>query len=380
MRVAVVLCALVVAVYAAKRVDWSTNLEHYTFAQYTQDFNKVYHTPQEYHAHKKMFHENLAKVLSHNRHGKSTWRAAVNKFTDMTAAEFKQYRGYSSHMARSIKATREYAELPHVTLEDLPTSVDWRTVDPPIVTDPKDQGGCGSCWAFATTEEIEGAVAQATGQLLVLSPQNVVDCTPNPQQCGGSGGCNGATAELGMGYVRDYGISLDSVYPYTAQTGTCQNATMAKAATIKGFVKLPENNYTALMIAVATKGPIAISAAAGAWQSYGGGVFTCDSSQTDIDHAIQLVGYGTDSTGGDYWLVRNSWGGGWGESGYIRIQRHSDGDMSQWCGTDNTPSDGSGCQGGPPSVTVCGSCGIWYDTSYPFGGALWKGEKHHHKH
>jgi len=213
----------------------------------------------------------------------------------------------------------------------------------------------------------------------MLSPQNIVDCTPNPQQCGGSGGCNGATAELGLGYVRDYGISLDADYPYTAQTGTCLNQTIAKAATVKNFVKLPENNYTALMIAVAKIGPIAVSAAAGAWNSYGGGVFTCDSSQTDIDHAIQLVGYGTDPDGGDYWLVRNSWGMGWGESGYIRMQRHSDGDMSKWCGTDSTPSDGSGCQGGPPTVQVCGSCGIWYDTCYPVGGSLWPHEHHHHK-
>jgi len=284
-------------------------------------------------------------------------------------------------MAKSMKATRTMATLPHVSLEDLPDSVDWRNNNPPVITDVKDQGGCGSCWAFATTEEIEGAVAMAGKGLLVLSPQNVVDCTPNPQQCGGTGGCGGATAELGMGYVRDFGISLDSVYPYTAQTGTCQNATMAKAATIKSFVKLPENNYTALMVAIATQGPIAISVAAGAWNSYGGGVFICDSTQVDIDHAVQLVGYGTDPDQGPYWIVRNSWGGGWGESGYIRIQRHTDGDVSKWCEIDPTPSDGSGCQGGPSQVTVCGSCGIWYDSSYPLGGALWPSHgKHRHQH
>jgi cathepsin L len=380
MRTLCVVAALVLAVTVVASRDYSSPavLEHYTFAQYIHEFGKAYHTPAEYKLHKQVFQQNLARIIAHNRHGKS-WRAAVNKFTDMTDEESSRYRGYNLGMAAALKAERPLAKLPHVHLKDLPESVDWRTVTPPIVTDVKDQGGCGSCWAFATTEQIECAVAQAGSGLLVLSPQNVVDCTPNPKQCGGSGGCNGATAELGMGYVRDWGISLDSVYPYTAQTGTCQNQTMPKAATIKSFVKLPENDYNALMVAIATQGPIAISVAAGAWNSYGGGVFQCDSTQVDIDHAVQLVGYGTDPdpSAGDYWIVRNSWGAGWGENGYIRIERHSDGNHDKWCEVDPTPSDGSGCQGGPAQVTVCGSCGIWYDSSYAVGGSLWPTHRHH---
>jgi len=297
----------------------------------------------------------------------------------MTAAEHKKYRGHNAQMSRILGARHATpADLPNIPLTDLPDSVDWRTASPPIVSDVKDQGGCGSCWAFATTEEVESAVAQATGQLLILSPQNVVDCTPNPQQCGGTGGCNGATAELGLGYIHDKGIASDADYPYHAVTQQCDE-TIAKAATVKGFVKLPENNYTALMTAVATIGPIAISVAAGAWSSYGGGVYTGCDGQVDIDHAVQLVGYGVDNSEGSpmpYWIVRNSWGGGWGESGYIRILRHDDGDMTKWCAIDPTPGDGSGCQGGPPQVTVCGSCGIWYDTCYPVGGSVWP----HHRH
>ena len=89
---------------------------------------------------------------------------------------------------------------------------------------------------------------------------------------------------------------------------------------------------------------------------------------TDIDHAVQLVGYGTDG-GKDYWLVRNSWGDDWGEDGYIRIRRFGDG--KEPCGTDRRPQDGTGCSGGPKTVEVCGSCGILSDSAYPTGAFLY---------
>jgi len=364
------LLALVVIVLA-KRTNFQ-NVEGYTFEEYVRDFGKHYASPQEYKLHKQVFNNNLRKVITHNRDTSAKWRAAVNKFTDMTAAEQKRFRGLNEDLSRKLHAaapTVAMAQLPNIALEDLPASVDWRTANPPVVSDVKDQGGCGSCWAHATVEEVESNVAQQTGTLLKLSPQNVVDCTPNPHQCGGSGGCNGATAELGIGYIADKGVASEADYPYHAVTQPCDE-TIGKTAKVTGFVKLPENNYTALVTAVATIGPIAISVAAGAWSSYGGGVFTgCDFSSIDIDHAVQLVGYGTDS-GTDYWIVRNSWGPGWGEEGYIRMEKHSDGDMTKWCGTDPSPGDGSGCQGGPPTITVCGSCGIWYDNCYAVGGSI----------
>ena len=134
------------------------------------------------------------------------------------------------------------------------------------------------------------------------------------------------------------------------------------------YTVLPFNNYSALMNAVVSLGPIAISAAAEPWQIYESGVFS-SACGTDVDHAIQLVGYGTDSASGlDYWLVRNSWSASWGEAGYIRIKRFGDG--KEPCGKDNTPSDGDGCKNGPASIEVCGLCGILSDSSYPNGAAL----------
>jgi cathepsin L len=186
-------------------------------------------------------------------------------------------------------------------------------------------------------------------------------------------------------------------------------------ATITGYVTNPTNSYDDLMNSLVNEGPIAITVDASQWGSYAGGIFDgCNQENPDLDHAVLLVGYGTEN-GQDYWLVRNryhtcallhctcavlshclpsltqmestsrisfsfdidrmymprfihSWGPAWGEQGYIRLAKTSD--ESTRCGTDTSPADGVGCEGGPSSVEVCGTCGILYDTSYPTGGAL----------
>ena len=140
---------------------------------------------------------------------------------------------------------------------DLPPSIDWRTRG--VVSEVKNQGGCGSCWAFSTVETLESAVAIASGKLLELSPQQVVSCAPNPKDCGGTGGCEGSVQWLGFNYTAQGGIVLDSDYPYTAQTGTCKSNPGKAAAGNTGYVRLPANNYSALMNAVVNVGPIAIS-------------------------------------------------------------------------------------------------------------------------
>ena len=141
--------------------------------------------------------------------------------------------------------------------------------------------------------------------------------------------------------------------------------TVEPAVFADGYVKLPRNEALPLQRALATVGPVSISVAAGAWDFYGGGVFD-GKCGTTIDHAVQLVGYGTDSqTNEDYWLVRNSWGTSWGEDGYMRIKRYGAGDEP--CGTDTAPDEGYGCKGGPSTLKVCGLCGILSASSYPTG-------------
>ena len=150
-------------------------------------------------------------------------------------------------------------------------------------------------------------------------------------------------------------MASEADYAYQGSDGDCQMDAKTPAATITGYERLPANNYSALMNAVATLGPIAISAAAEPWMTYESGVFS-DDCGADVDHAIVLVGYGSDDVGKfredtkDYWLVRNSWGSGWGEDGYIRIERF--GRLGEEpCETDTTPQDGPVPRGNEDSPT-----------------------------
>jgi len=298
--------------------------------------------------------------------------------TDMTKDEFTSfYRGYVANMPGTLQVSNAPSEIRNAKVEDFADSVDWRTAQSPkggpALSPVKNQGGCGSCWAFSATESIESNIAIETGTLPDLAPQQFVDCVPNPLQCGGTGGCQGATAELAFNYTIGAGGQVpNSEYKYTAATGKCKfDKLPAPKVSIKSYVKLPINEYAPLIAAV-TKQPISISVDAAVWQSYEKGVFTgCPHGKTDnvdIDHAVQLVGYGTDVK--PYFIVRNSWGPGWGESGFIRIDATSA--KAGTCYDDKTPSDGNGCKGGPKKMTVCGACGILSDSSYPTGGYIKK--------
>jgi cathepsin L len=252
-------------------------------------------------------------------------------------------------------------------LQNLPKNVDWR--ERGITTPVKDQGSCGSCWAFATSAVLESHISlQNEGKSVIVSPQELVDCVNNDQKCGGTGGCNGATQELGFKYIEQNGISSLSNYPYFAKEGKCNSENVKKSAKIGSFVKLPENDYNALMQSVATIGPIAISVAASEWSFYDSGVFNgfCG---TEVNHVVALEGYGTDENGNDYWLVRNSWSENWGENGYIRIYREKSA-KDVTCDIDSNPNAGNGCEGGPSEISVCGLCGILSDAAYPVNARL----------
>jgi cathepsin L len=312
---------------------------------------------------------NMKVIAAHNERfeaGQSTYRMGVNHLTDEPQGPMGRVDN---------KATAKHSPQLHksrVNVQDLPASVDWR--DAGVVSPVKNQGHCGSCWAFATTATVESHVALETGLLFDLSPQQLVSCAPNTDECGGHGGCMGSIPELAYDYlIGAGGYAEEWSQPYISYTGetngTCPVSLELKAG-ITSYVKLEENNAADVMEALATVGPLAINVDASTWHTYESGVFDgCSYDAMDLNHVVVLVGYGTDeATGSDYWLVRNSWSPTYGEGGYIRLKR--DPVSSTPCGVDTTPTDGTGCVNGGDTRPVqypCGQCGVAFDVSYPTG-------------
>lgn len=343
----------------------------YSFDEYCVEFGKSY-SGAEYTSRKATFEASLNEIKVHNEAiSAPTWFMGVNEHTDKSAAEWKKLKGlHRDIFHRSFKPGLLGA--PKIAaLSTNADSLDWR--DSGVVTPVKNQESCGSCWAFSATETVESGLAMASlakggnPTLVELAPQQLVDCAPNPQDCGGTGGCEGSTQPVAFTYVMSAGMVASQDYPYTARDGKCKSS-LTPVVGIKGQVDIPTNSYNATINALNTAGPIAISVDA-SWGSYESGVYSPGRSgiNTNIDHAVQLVGYGTEN-GIDYWLVRNSWGTSWGENGYIKLQKFGDG--KEPCGTDNNPGDGFGCKGGASEITVCGTSGMLSGSSYTTGAFL----------
>jgi len=356
-----VLVALCGCVYG--KTGWF-ELDTYTFQDYVVEYNKIY-TPIEYKIRSAIFDANLRSIKSHNA-GDFSFKKGVNHFTDQTDQELRSMFGYKKGVVSTLD--QSYI-LPHELSTDkgAPAAVDWREKD--VISPVKDQGRCGSCWAFATAAGVESSCALATGKVTILSEQQILDCTPNPDFCGGSGGCGGGTIDIAVAKIIEKGgLASEWTYPYVSYFGqdfpkcNFDASRTVPVAKLKGLAKLPVNKYEPVLNYLGSHGPLVINVDAGGWHNYESGVYSaCSNTSTGINHVVQLVGYGTDSKHGDYWLVRNSWTPSWGEDGYIRIARTS----QEECGIDKKPLDGTGCKGGPEQVVVCGPCGLLYDTSYP---------------
>lgn len=357
----------------------SADLEQYAFEDYIREFGKEY-DGDEYKKREASFLEKLKEIRSHNDDGTTIYKKGVNFLSDYTDDELQKMKGLDKSLLFYADQQREQDETRiRRNLKALPDHVDWR--DQGVITPVKNQGWCGSCWAFASVETLESQWAIKTGILQELSEQFVLDCTPNPDQCGGTGGCSGGTASLAYDRLVEIGgIPSEWTYPYLSalgDPGECHglplppakphSGVVSAATTITGYRSTTPNSYADMMYTLATVGPLVISVDAEGWHDYSSGIFdgrNTKQNQTNpvLDHAVQLVGYGTDEeTGQDYWLVRNTWTSLWGEKGYIRILREEDAP----CGIDYNPLDGDGCVGGPSEVEVCGQSGILYGGTWP---------------
>jgi len=290
-------------------------------------FGKSYSTEAEEKQRFEIWQENSRKVAEHNaKHeaGLTTFTMAINRFADMTNEEFSAKRkGFTPN---GKTKSRGVQFLPPHNVK-LPDKIDWRTKG--YVTPVKDQGPCGSCWAFSAVGALEGQHYRKTKSLVSLSEQDLVDCVyPDRNTCDKGGEMNDA-----FEFISTHGgIDTEASYPYEAIQRKCRFNKTNVGATDIGTVKIPLGNEQLLQNAVGTVGPLSVGIDASFnFQYYGGGILddgTCYSDEKKLNHGVVVVGYDTSPEGIPYWIVRNSWGAGWGEAGYIRMSRNK----SNQCG------------------------------------------------
>uniref|UniRef100_A0A3Q2TT61 Cathepsin L1-like n=1 Tax=Fundulus heteroclitus TaxID=8078 RepID=A0A3Q2TT61_FUNHE len=280
-------------------------------------YNKTYQENEEG-WRRMVWEKNLKKIELHNLEhsmGKHSYRLGMNHFADMTKEEFREImHGYKAKEEKLVNGTL----FKKPSFLKVPASVDWRTEG--YVTPVKDQGHCASCWAFSATGSLEGQLFSATRRLVSLSEQNLIDCS-GPV---GNNGCNGGLAKKAFEYVyMNGGLDSEASYPYVAaENQRCFYNKSHNAITIDGYAYIPSGSEEDLMEAVATMGPIsvAIDASHDSFQFYQSGVYyeeNCSSER--LNHGVLLVGYGYSDQ--NYWIVKNSWSGKWGNHGYIYMAK-----------------------------------------------------------
>ncbi|KAA8524261.1 hypothetical protein F0562_010684 [Nyssa sinensis] len=284
--------------------------------QWMARYGRVYKDADEMEKRFTIFKENVEHIESFNKAMNKPYKLGVNEFADLTNEEFIASRNrFKSHVCSPATTSFKYENVTTV-----PSTMDWRKKG--AVTPIKDQGQCGCCWAFSAVAAMEGITQLTTGKLISLAEQELVDCDTN----GEDQGCEGGLMDTAFQYIQqNRGLTTEANYPYKGVDGTCNtNKEANHAAKISGYEDVPANSESALLKAVANQ-PVSVAIDAGGsdFQFYSSGVFTGQCG-TELDHGVTAVGYGTDEDGTKYWQVKNSWGTGWGEEGYIRMQRDVD--------------------------------------------------------
>jgi len=322
MRIQVVLC-LLACVIAVLAVAGRPPTDETLFQQFKLKYDKQYATPAEESIRFQIFTRNLKTIANLNAaYPKATFGAT--KFADLSHQEFKDTY-LSTHTLERDPAWPTAPLYSSAEVEALPDSWDWR--DHGAVTAVKDQGQCGSCWAFSTTGNMEGQWFLAGNTLPELSEQNLVDCDHECMQYQGQQvcdqGCDGGLMPNAFEYIIQNGIESENDYPYTGADGTCQFDSKKVVAHASNYTMI-SGDETQMAAWLVKNGPIAIAVDAEPWQFYIGGVYYLPCG-TSLDHGVLLVGYGVETDIFDqtmpYWIIKNSWSSDWGESGYIRVER-----------------------------------------------------------
>ena len=303
------------------------------FVVFRDRFNKIYASDEDFFARFEVFRANMRSILKHNSVPGQNFTLGINQFSDLTSEEFKALYINSGYKRLASVELGSYGCKTYTSAAtSAPASLDWRQKG--AVTSVKDQGQCGSCWTFSSTGASEGAWAIATGKLLDLSEQQLVDCATGVSY--GSHGCNGGQMEGADKYLIANGQCSLASYPYTAADGKCKTCSPVAQFTSCSDVK--PNDQISLKGAVAL-GPVSVAIEADTryFQSYTGGILDASTCGTTLDHGVLITGYGTDN-GKKYWTVKNSWSSTWGEQGYVRILRSDSTNDAGICGIAMQPS------------------------------------------
>ncbi|KAM8882923.1 digestive cysteine proteinase 2 [Synchiropus picturatus] len=291
----------------------SSGIPQRIFNHFKEKFQRQYSDEMEHEKREHAFLHNLRYVHSKNRAGLS-FSLALNSLADRTMSELKTMRG-----SKRGKTPNRGLPFPRALYRDvvLPDSMDWRLFG--AVTPVKDQAICGSCWSFATTGAIEGALFLSTGSLQVLSQQMLMDCSWGF----GNNACDGGEEWRGYEWIMKHGgIATTETYgPYLGMNGFCHVNASQLVARIQSYTNVTSGDTEALKIAIFKNGPVAvgIDASHPSFLFYSNGVYyepKCGNTPDDLDHAVLAVGFGT-LNGEPYWLIKNSWSTYWGNDGYV---------------------------------------------------------------
>lgn len=292
------------------------------------EHNKVYATKEEEEMRRGLWRENLAHINERNSDNSLGFTLAMNQFGDMSTEEFSKKMLMPAGMIARATEKRGKDILQHPKMENrflsrqVPSHKDWRMEQ--AVTPIKDQGHCGSCYAFSTTGAIEGQYAMKKGNNLTsFSEQQIVDCTDN-------NGCHGGWMEVSYEYIAETnGLVTEEQYPYRAMEDKCHYELLNQttAAHVISYHSIPQGNEEILTKVVAYAGPVSVAIAfphTPDAQLYKKGMFPCKPcSAYNLNHAVLVVGYGETKDGQQYYLVKNSWGM-WGNKGYFWIRKFAD--------------------------------------------------------
>ncbi|XP_065433106.1 digestive cysteine proteinase 2-like isoform X2 [Chrysemys picta bellii] len=288
---------------------------HQLFHHYRREYRKEYGSEKELERRAQTFIHNMRYVHSKNR-ANLPYRLALNHLADRTPEEMAMLRGRLQD--QSPDNGQPFPRAPYAGII-LPESLDWRLYG--AVTPVKDQALCGSCWSFAATGGLEGALFLKTGGLTPLSQQALIDCSWGF----GNHGCDGGLPWRAFKWVKKHGgiPSAEAYGPYRGQNGYCHYNSTELLANITGYVNVPAGDVTALRAAIFKNGPVAVSidASLKSFIFYSNGIYydpQCGNTSRSLNHAVLAVGYGVLQEE-SYWLIKNSWSTFWGNDGYILL-------------------------------------------------------------